>query len=137
MIHDPGRSERGGTIPWRAMLSDFGLSTTLTSKTQLKFKQTGSPNYVSNCVLSGKGYSFPADVWSLGVMAYACLTGTPPFETARQVSKAFLNPRNSFSFLSVPDPVLFSLFLPAGGPRPLPDSKPNATERSGVCIGFY
>lgn len=34
--------------------------------------------YIDN---SNQGHSYEVDIWSLGVIAYACLVGKPPFET--------------------------------------------------------
>ena len=30
---------------------------------------------------TNNGHSYEVDIWSLGVIAYACLVGRPPFET--------------------------------------------------------
>ncbi len=51
----------------------------------------GTPNYIAPEILesiillnldnTAVGHSYEVDIWSLGVIAYACLVGRPPFET--------------------------------------------------------
>ena len=38
------------------------------------------PNYISPEVILNKSYCLSTDLWSLGCILYALLTGTPPFE---------------------------------------------------------
>jgi polo-like kinase 4 len=40
----------------------------------------GTPNYISPEVLERQPYGLSSDLWSLGCILYALLTGTPPFE---------------------------------------------------------
>lgn len=56
---------------------DFGLSTNFDQKSNMKTK-AGSPYYISPEVLEGK-YDQSCDIWSLGVILYILLSGTPPF----------------------------------------------------------
>lgn len=60
---------------------DFGLSNIL-SQENAKFKTAcGSPSYVAPEVLSGRKYHGPqVDVWSSGIILYAMLCGTLPFD---------------------------------------------------------
>lgn len=62
----------------QAKLADFGLSIQLPrgSKTE---GFVGSPRYVAPEVVLGKAYGRRADVWSLGVVLCAMLTGRAPF----------------------------------------------------------
>lgn len=39
----------------------------------------GTPNYMAPETLAGKGYSFPVDLWSLGVMLFEFMAGYVPF----------------------------------------------------------
>ncbi|XP_076283296.1 ovarian-specific serine/threonine-protein kinase Lok [Lasioglossum baleicum] len=64
-----------------AKVSDFGLSKLVDAQTMMK-TFCGTPMYVAPEILSniGRGsYTNQVDVWSLGVILYACLSGTVPF----------------------------------------------------------
>lgn len=61
-------------------IADFGLSNFLRDGEFLK-TSCGSPNYAAPEVISGQLYAGPEiDVWSCGVILYALLVGTLPFE---------------------------------------------------------
>lgn len=59
-------------------LIDFGLSQKITDGKQIK-GSVGTPYYVSPEVLTGEEYTAKVDVWSIGVITYMLLSGTPPF----------------------------------------------------------
>ncbi|XP_042650218.1 inactive serine/threonine-protein kinase PLK5-like [Tyto alba] len=44
----------------------------------------GTPSYLAPEVLDRKGHGVPSDVWALGCVTYAVLTGSPPFEAAQR-----------------------------------------------------
>lgn len=61
-------------------IADFGLSNVMRDGHFLK-TSCGSPNYAAPEVISGKLYAGPeVDVWSCGVILYALLCGTLPFD---------------------------------------------------------
>ncbi|KAF4729590.1 Protein kinase, partial [Perkinsus olseni] len=61
-------------------IGDFGLSNKMCDGEYLK-TSCGSPNYASPEVVSGRFYVGPeVDVWSLGVVLYALLCGSLPFD---------------------------------------------------------
>ncbi|XP_054809022.1 SNF1-related protein kinase catalytic subunit alpha KIN10-like isoform X3 [Prosopis cineraria] len=61
-------------------IADFGLSNVMVDGHFLK-TSCGSPNYAAPEVISGKYYAGPeVDVWSCGVILYALLCGTLPFD---------------------------------------------------------
>ncbi|XP_071953487.1 5'-AMP-activated protein kinase catalytic subunit alpha-2-like [Antedon mediterranea] len=61
-------------------IADFGLSNMMTDGEFLR-TSCGSPNYAAPEVISGKLYAGPeVDVWSCGVVLYALLCGTLPFD---------------------------------------------------------
>ncbi|KAI9121406.1 hypothetical protein K1719_008439 [Acacia pycnantha] len=61
-------------------IADFGLSNVMIDGHFLK-TSCGSPNYAAPEVISGKYYAGPeVDVWSCGVILYALLCGTLPFD---------------------------------------------------------
>lgn len=61
-------------------IADFGLSNMMTDGEFLK-TSCGSPNYAAPEVISGKLYAGPeVDIWSCGVILYALLCGTLPFD---------------------------------------------------------
>ena len=60
-------------------VADFGFSN-INFKDQLMMTFCGSPYYAPPEMNRGVSYLGPAaDAWSLGVILYACLTGTLPF----------------------------------------------------------
>lgn len=59
-------------------IGDFGLST-LMHLNGKRFEVCGTVNYFAPEILYKCGYSFPADVWAVGVIMYMLLVGRPPF----------------------------------------------------------
>eukprot|EP01065_Artemidia_motanka_P037358 TRINITY_DN4579_c1_g1_i1.p1 TRINITY_DN4579_c1_g1~~TRINITY_DN4579_c1_g1_i1.p1 ORF type:complete len:634 (+),score=153.95 TRINITY_DN4579_c1_g1_i1:86-1903(+) len=67
-------------------LTDFGFATAVHADEKV-FKRNGTPVYMApEMIQRREGYSYPVDVWALGVLIYAMLTGYFPFhgDTARQ-----------------------------------------------------
>ena len=61
-------------------IADFGLSNVMRDGHFLK-TSCGSPNYAAPEVISGRLYAGPeVDVWSVGVILYALLCGSLPFD---------------------------------------------------------
>jgi calcium-dependent protein kinase len=59
-------------------LADFGLSELLTKRKAAGGKVSGPPFYTSPEVIEGK-YDHKCDLWSVGVIAYTMLSGSPPY----------------------------------------------------------
>jgi len=60
---------------------DFGLAVKLEIGEQGEQKTLcGTPNYIAPEVLNSQPYGLQTDLWSVGCILYALLTGTPPFE---------------------------------------------------------
>mmetsp|Transcript_11645 Transcript_11645/g.1734 ORF Transcript_11645/g.1734 Transcript_11645/m.1734 type:complete len:97 (-) Transcript_11645:293-583(-) len=57
-------------------LIDFGTAKFIKSRT---YTVVGTPHYMAPEVVTGKGYGFTADFWSLGIMVFEFLTGYLPF----------------------------------------------------------
>jgi 5'-AMP-activated protein kinase catalytic alpha subunit len=61
-------------------IADFGLSNMMKDGEFLR-TSCGSPNYAAPEVVSGELYAGPeVDIWSCGIILYALLTGTLPFD---------------------------------------------------------
>ncbi|EGR32749.1 protein kinase domain protein [Ichthyophthirius multifiliis] len=58
-------------------ITDFGLAKVISD--ELMTTACGTPSYIAPEVLTGKGYSFSVDYWSIGVILYVLLCGFPPF----------------------------------------------------------
>lgn len=57
-------------------LIDLGTAKILNGRT---FTIVGTPHYMAPEVISGKGYTYFADIWSIGVMLYEFIFGGVPF----------------------------------------------------------
>ena len=59
-------------------ISDFGLARGV-STSNLAETCCGTPGYVAPEVIGKKPYDARCDIWSLGVIIFVLLSGTPPF----------------------------------------------------------
>ena len=64
----------------RVKVTDFGISYAVHSAPMTSTGMLlGTPGYLAPERLNGAGASAPADLYALGIVAYECLTGAPPF----------------------------------------------------------
>eukprot|EP00270_Netrium_digitus_P007011 TRINITY_DN2029_c0_g1_i2.p1 TRINITY_DN2029_c0_g1~~TRINITY_DN2029_c0_g1_i2.p1 ORF type:complete len:320 (+),score=57.26 TRINITY_DN2029_c0_g1_i2:164-1123(+) len=63
---------------WELKLADFGCSTFCPARNTLHGFY-GSHHYMSPQIITGEGHTEKADIWSLGVVLFALLSGTLPF----------------------------------------------------------
>lgn len=87
-------------------LTDFGVSTQLSSNFSCRNTTVGTPYWMApEVILNNKGgHSYKADIWSLGCCAYELFNGKPPLQTQfppmkalRQISRCTRN--NDFTDL--------------------------------------
>ncbi|KAI8991909.1 kinase-like domain-containing protein [Mycotypha africana] len=62
------------------VICDFGIAKELKDDDLAVQTVCGSPGYVAPEVLSKKPYSFPVDIWGVGVITYTVLCGYQPFQ---------------------------------------------------------
>lgn len=72
-------SRRGDDVTVK--LSDFGVSSELTSSVAVCSSWVGTVTYMSPERISGNRYSFDADIWSLGLTALEIATGKFPYSS--------------------------------------------------------
>ena len=72
----------------RLKIADFGFAHLIGQKTLLH-SVVGTPAYYAPEVCNRRrdGYSKPADMWSIGVILFACLCGFFPFDEERDVEE--------------------------------------------------
>ncbi|WP_067799466.1 serine/threonine-protein kinase [Actinomadura formosensis] len=77
-------------------ITDFGIARRLAAASQTQTGMVmGTAHYISPEQAQGKELSPAADLYSLGVVAYECLTGAPPFDGATPVEVALKHVRNA------------------------------------------
>ena len=100
------------TGSFKAVLSDFGLSTIVYEGSNSQLSICGTPLYSSPQLLKKKGYSYKVDIWALGIMCYEMLMGTTPFHSFEM--KELINKINKGDYLlALGEPILMetALFL--------------------------
>ncbi len=60
-------------------LIDMGTAKLIKNKNGRTFTIIGTPHYMAPEIISGKGYTYSADIWSLGVCLYEFMCGGVPF----------------------------------------------------------
>ena len=61
-------------------LCDFGISRVVESLDEQIMEQCGTPAYIAPEILCADGYKgFKSDIWGMGVLLFAMVTGTVPF----------------------------------------------------------
>jgi serine/threonine protein kinase len=59
-------------------LADFGIARLL--ENNVTFSTYGTPHWMAPEIWAESGYDYAADIWSLGITAYECVEGEPPYE---------------------------------------------------------
>ncbi|KAF3771232.1 serine/threonine-protein kinase cot-1 [Cryphonectria parasitica EP155] len=76
------------TVSNRAQINEWRKSRRL-----MAYSAVGTPDYIAPEILTGQGYSFDCDWWSLGTIMFECLVGWPPFcaEVRQDVYRKIVN----------------------------------------------
>ena len=64
-------------------LCDFGISRVIEDHSESIMEQCGTPAYIAPEILCSNGYKgFKSDIWGMGVLLFAMVTGTVPFRAS-------------------------------------------------------
>ena len=95
-------------------LCDFGLSTK-TSLSPDRYTMCGTPNYCAPEIAKHQKHGYLVDVWSLGIILFTLLIGSPPFHTGdtKQTLNKIINHKkiNIPNYLSNPAKLLIKKLL--------------------------
>lgn len=86
-------------------VGDLGLGRELSQNTTAAFSKVGTPLYMSPEVLTGKGYEWKSDVWSLGCILYELAVLRSPFKEPgiklhdlfKKIAKGIFEPVEGYS----------------------------------------
>lgn len=76
-------------------LTDFGISKTMENTLALCATFVGTATYMSPERINGDDYSFPSDVWSMGIILYEMVTKTYPYRLDGSFVDLFMLIRDS------------------------------------------
>ncbi|KAJ1645784.1 hypothetical protein LPJ64_002677 [Coemansia asiatica] len=83
-------------------LTDFNIATRIKGG-QMHYSVAGTANYMAPEVVSGVGYTYSVDWWSLGVVMYECVYGKRPFrhkKTNDQLKRALMQEEIQFPIIA-------------------------------------
>lgn len=60
-------------------LIDLGTAKNLKSKNGRTYTIIGTPHYMAPEILTGKGYTYSVDLWSIGICLYEFMCGNVPY----------------------------------------------------------
>ncbi|EAU91279.2 STE/STE20/YSK protein kinase [Coprinopsis cinerea okayama7 len=82
------------TATGKVMICDFGVSALLTTVSSKRTTLTGTPYWMAPEVIQGvSAYDTKADIWSLGIMIFEMIKGTPPHSNLDKFKVMDLIPR--------------------------------------------
>ncbi|KAJ9067439.1 Serine/threonine-protein kinase plk1 [Entomophthora muscae] len=70
-------------------IGDIGLAAKLEAGQSCCSTICGTPNYTAPEVLYQDGHSYGVDMWALGIIMYALLIGTPPFQGSSNLEETY------------------------------------------------
>ena len=128
----------GGTTK----ITDFGIATAVAAAQASHLTETGmvmgTAMYVSPEQATGAKVNDASDIYSLGVVAYECLAGHPPFTASEPLAIAFAHKHEPVPALppDVPDPVSELVYhMLAKTPEERPVSMRAVADRADVLRG--
>ena len=78
-------------------IADMGLAKQM-QPNQLTYTFAGTADYMAPEIITQKGYNFMSDWWSVGILAFELLIGTPPFYRKNREQMFQLIVNNSVQF---------------------------------------